>query len=123
MGSSTTAPKMTLAEFHRIEAALRQELLNFLNDLEPIGSSPEDTDVWDGVKLIDSKLVVTELRPLVKEILDVLFPLKFVRKGGYDSSEEAVNHLLPQIRKWCTESVSNDTEHSTNGAAVAPPST
>ena len=111
-------PTKTRSAFGAEESALRSEIKRRLEAVEPIGVPDGDTDVWDRVAPIDSKLVVTELRPLVKERLGGLFPLRFVRKGGYDSVDEAVDHLLPQLRQWCPPEAPSGTQRATEAAAA-----
>ena len=113
-------PYMTRSAFDAQEAALRSELKARLDAVEPIGTPPAGTDVWDKVLPMGSKLVVIELRPGVKERLGALFPLKFVRKGGYESPEEVLEHLMPQLRKWCPAEVAMHAEGSANGAKRGP---
>ena len=100
-------PSKTRSAFDAEEPGLRRALKARLDAIEPIGSAPDGADVWDRVVPIDSKLVVTELRPLVKDRLGALFPLNFVRKGGYQSVDEALEHLMPQLQTWCPASVPN----------------
>lgn len=105
--------------FRELKPMLQQRLFAVLNCLEPIGLPSEGTDVWDRVLSMDSKLVVTELRPIVTEYLGTPFPLEFVRKGGYESPEEVIAHLMPQLHQWCTLDNSEQTDQSTNGATVS----
>ena len=116
----TKKPCMTRSAFGAQEAALRSELKARLDAIEPIGTLPAGTDVWDKVVHMDSKLVITELRPLVKKRLGALFPLRFVRKGGYESPEQVLEDFMPQLRKWCTAEVVMHAEVSANGATAAP---
>jgi len=116
----TTKPCITRSVFVAQEAALRSELKDRLDAIEPIGTPAANTDVWDKVPPMASKLVVTELRPVVKERLGALFPLKFVRKGGYESPEEVLDHLMPQLRKWCPAKAAMHSEGSANGTQVSP---
>ena len=103
-------PSISANEFHAIESDLRKSLQDRLEDeAAPIGGSDvklEGTDVWDGVVAINSKFVATELRPLVKKKLGDRFPLKFIKKGGYPSVKEALDHLMPQLRDWCVGATS-----------------
>ena len=118
MKMTKKVPSLFRAGFNRIEPQLRSELIEALDDLEPIGTPPAGTDVWDGVVAIDSKLAVTELRPIVKEHLGELFPLKFVRKGGYASASEAIEHLIPQLREWCHDDSSSNVEPASEHASA-----
>lgn len=113
-------PCIARSAFDAQEAELRSELKALLDAVEPIGEPPAGTDVWDKVLPMGSKLVVTELRPVVKKHLGALFPLKFVRKGGYESPEEVLEHLMPQLRKWCPAEVATHAEGSANGATAGP---
>ena len=112
-------PSVTRSAFDAQQPRLRSDLKARLDAVEPIGAPPVGTDVWSQVVPIDSKLVVTELRPLIKERLGALFPLKFVRKGGYESSEEAIEDLMPQLRRWCPPDVALSIERSANRATAA----
>lgn len=113
-------PCITRSTFDARESALRSELKARLDAVKPIGTAPAGSDVWDQVRQFDSKLVVTELRPAVKKHLGALFPLKFVQNGGYESPEKVLEHLMPQLRKWCPADVAMYTEGSAKGAMAAP---
>ena len=113
-------PCITRSAFDAQESALRTKLKARLDAVEPIGTPPADTDVWDKVLPFDSKLVVTELRPVVKAHLGASFPVKFVQKGGYESPEKVLQHLMPQLRKWCPANVAVPIEASANRATAAP---
>ena len=117
-----TKPKacVTRSAFDAQASALEGELKVRLDNIEPIGTPPSGTDVWDKGLPIDSKLVVTELRPVVKERLGAPFPLKFVRKGGYNSPDELIRHLMPQLRKWCPADAPTQNETSRNGTMSVP---
>ena len=113
-------PRMTRSAFDAQESALRNELKARLDTVEPIGRPPGDTDVWDRVLPLDSKVVVIKLRPVVKKRLGALFPVKFVQNGGYKSTEEVLDHLMPQLRNWCPRDVAIHIESSANVVAAAP---
>ena len=117
--ASSKKPILTRSAFDALEPGLRMELRRKLESIKPIGESPTGTDVWDRIVPIDSKLVVTEIRPLVKKYLEASFPLKFVKKGGYKTPAEAIDHLMPQLRKWCPREVATKPKHKANGATVA----
>lgn len=112
-------PCVTRSAFDAQAAALRSELKARLEAVEPIGATPPGTDVWDKILTMGSKLVVTELRPVVKERLGAPFPLKFVKKGGYETPEDVVEHLMPQLRNWCPPDVVTHAEGSANGATAS----
>lgn len=113
-------PCIKRSGFDARESTIRSELKARLDAVKPIGTPPAGTDVWDQVLPIGSKLVVTELRPVVREHLGALFPLKFVRNGGYESPEEVLEHLIPQLRKWCPADAAMHIEGSANGTVAAP---
>ena len=110
-------PTKTRSAFGAEESALRSDIKSKLESIKPIGAPDGDTDVWDRVAPIDSKLVVTEIRPLVRERLGAPFPLRFVRKGGYESVDEAVDHLLPQLRQWCPPDGPSESQWTTKATA------
>ncbi len=109
-------PTLTRSGFCELKSSLSRELLGVLNSIEQIGVPPKDTDVWDKVLPIDSKLVATKLRPIVKKYLGARFPLKFIRKGGYKSPEEVLEHLMPQLLDWCPEDRTEHAVEDINGA-------
>ena len=116
----TQKPSMTRSGFDARQSTLRSKLKTRLDKVEPIGMPSTDTDVWDKVRAIGSKLVVTELRPIVKEHLGASFPVKFVQKGGYKSPEDVLDHLMPQLRNWCSADVDKFAEGNASGVTATP---
>ena len=92
---------LTKSEFDALQPALEKAITDRLSGIKPIGAPPAGTDVFDDVVEIDSKLVATEVQPVVTKVLGEEFPLKLIQKGGYETPGEAVQHLLSQLRSWC----------------------
>jgi len=104
--------------------ALRPTLLKRLTDaiemeladcaLPELGSDPS-SDLWDLPK-VDSK-TVAKLSPVVKDLIGRRLHPKWIRKGGYNSGEEAITDLVAQIRKHCVVDAT-DTTTQTHALAV-----
>ncbi len=47
---------------------------------------------------IDS-LEIVKFMLRIEEIIEIEIPPKFIKRGGYHSSDEMIQHLMPQIRK------------------------
>jgi len=93
----------TKPEFDARRSEVEKALHERFEGVKPIGAPPTETDVFDGVVAIDSKLVATEARPVIEKVMGAPFPLKLIRKGGYGSKEDAVNHLVAGLREWCRD--------------------
>ncbi len=59
------------------------------------------TDLWE-LPDVPSKAVVT-LSGLVQEHLGVKLPPEFIRSGGYQTVEEAIAHVMEQLRTLCPD--------------------
>ena len=112
------SPVISRFEFDQQAETLEREFRICLEAIKPIGISPSDTDVFDHLVPMDSKLVVSELRPIVKRHLGRIFPLKFVQKGGYESVNATIDHLMPQLREWCP---AGDTANGTSSQSDVKP--
>ena len=69
------------------------EIQEFLN--------PPEGDLWELPK-VDSKTVV-KLSPIVEEDTGMKIKTVWIRRGGYNSVEEAINDLMEQIEKAIRE--------------------
>ena len=49
---------------------------------------------------IDS-LEIVKFMLRIEEIIDVEIPPKFIKRGGYQTADEAIRHLMPQLRSLC----------------------
>ncbi|GEM_PF-1280536 len=54
--------------------------------------------LWD-TPAVDSK-TVAKLSPVVKELTGQALDPKWIQKGGYDSIEEAVSHIISKIKEF-----------------------
>lgn len=57
------------------------------------------TDLWE-LPEVPSKSVV-RLSGTIEQELGVKLPIRFIRPGGYKSVEEAVEHLVVQLKTLC----------------------
>lgn len=57
------------------------------------------SDLWE-LPPVDSKSVA-KLSPLVKELVGRRLDPRWIRKGGYSTVKEAVDHMLVQLRRHC----------------------
>lgn len=92
---------VTKSEFDAMIDQISKAMIDRLKAIKPLGAPPPDTDVFDRVVEVDSKLVATEVRPAVETLMGEAFPLRLIKKGGYETIEEAVSDLLEKIRGWC----------------------
>lgn len=100
--------KITKAAFDRGRFRLEAKLSARLSEeIQTDEFSPQlvdagaPTDLWD-LPAVPSKAVV-RLSGIVEEALGVKLPTKFVRSGGYESLEEAIEHLITQLRNLCAD--------------------
>jgi len=93
--------KMTPKEFEAKRADIQAALTAGLQkELKDCAWQPEpETDLWD-LPTVDSK-TVCKLSPIVLEIAGLKLKPKWVRKGGYESVDEAVDDLMAHITEHC----------------------
>lgn len=60
--------------------------------------SMDDNDLWGDMPEIDSK-AAARTAPICEEQLDIEFDMSMIQEGGYDSIDEMIDHLLPQLRE------------------------
>lgn len=91
---------LTLNEFNALLGTLRQQLIDGLTkELKDCALPEPDTDLWD-LPPVDSKTVV-KLAPIIKELIGHRLDPRWIRKGGYESIDEAAQHLITQIHAHC----------------------
>lgn len=84
-----------------IEAALRDALISNVQDqatMYGVELSESLSDVSKQSVSIDS-LIVVEILCAVEPLVGSELPQKLVKEGGYDSVDQAVDHLMPKIEK------------------------
>ena len=93
--------KLTATEFAGKEIGLVKALATGLEKELADCALPSDptTDLWD-LPTVDSK-TVCKMSPLVEGILGHKLHPSWVKKGGYNSVKEAVNHIVAQLRANC----------------------
>ena len=64
---------------------------------DPFATDKKNT-LYQALPIIDS-LEIVNFTLVIEGIIDQEIPAKFIRRGGYDSSEEMLKHLIPQLRK------------------------
>lgn len=92
---------LTRSQFDALLPQIKKAIVDRLKALKPLGAPPPETDVFDRVVEVASKLVATEVRPAVETVMGQPFPLRLIKKGGYETVDDAVKDLLEKIRDWC----------------------
>ena len=67
----------------------------------PFAAEREHT-LHDALPEIDS-LEIVKFMLRIEEVINIEIPPKFIQRGGYNSSDEMIRHLLPQIRDLCAK--------------------
>lgn len=101
-----TKRKLTEAEFDakapelskKMKAALQRELDDCA--LPEIGGASA-SGAWEGMPTVDSKSVI-KLSTIVEELIGRPLEPCWVRKGGYETVDEAVVDVIASARKACT---------------------
>jgi hypothetical protein len=96
-----TAVKMLPNQFHAQKADIAAALTaGLLKELKDCAWQPDpDTDLWN-LPTVDSK-TVCKLSPIVEKMTGHKLQAKWVRKGGYESVENAVSDLMAHIGENC----------------------
>ena len=84
-----------------VEKALREELISLAREKAQVDGTqvPADSDALVGFPIgLDSLLVVNNLCAL-DEILSFEVGENVVKAGGYDSIKDAMEHLMPRLRR------------------------
>lgn len=83
-------------EYEDIKDELRSELLDELEtEVEFAEFETDNEGLWD-TPGVDSKAVV-KLSPTLEKYTGAPLDLTWVKRGGYDSVPEAVDHLMEQL--------------------------
>ena len=91
--SQDAAPVFPAAE---VESRLRLELEKIAKQASKL--RPEWVPLLDSKRVVGTVLVIEDLFPRVK-----IPPDKVVRKGGYDSVDEAIEDMLERIKRVLAE--------------------
>ncbi len=117
-------PTLTPADFDRIAPKLQAKLVDALQAQKAdclIPAAPGETDLLDTPE-VDSKTVV-QLSPIVETATGHKLKPDWIRKGGYDSIEEAAQHVIAEVRRNCFSGVTPlrpKTPSTPTGAAPWP---
>jgi len=85
------------------ESAIRNHIKQFWNEKtdeeadNPFAMERKNT-LHDVLPVIDS-LEIVKFMLRIEEIIDMEIPPKVIRRGGYDSCDEMMRHLMPQLRE------------------------
>lgn len=109
-----TPAAITKVAFDTIMTPLVSELRQWWDDetqtldaaQPPSGYSP----LTAGLPELDSKCAI-KASPIIRKWLGMKLKPSHIRRGGYHSFEDFINHLLPQLRNLCPD------EPSTQAAA------
>ena len=90
-----------------LEAAIREWWQNqqatWLPDSTYVES--EETDLWDGLPEIDSK-VVARTSPLFEDHFGIKLDVTMIKAGGYDSIDQLINDVIPQMAAKVNQRIS-----------------
>jgi hypothetical protein len=103
------ARKLTATEFADKEAELIAALSEGLKKELAGCTLPSDpaTDLWD-LPTVDSK-TVCKMSPVVEGIVGHKLHPSLIQRGGYKSVEEAVAHVVAQLRARCVTTTAPST--------------
>ena len=96
-----TTVKMLMSDFQAREAEIRSALTVGLEKelADCAWQADPNSDLWD-LPTVDSK-TVCKLSPIVEKMIGQKLHAKWVRKGGYESVESAINDLMARIAENC----------------------
>lgn len=86
------------------ESRIRESLTAWWNEevekrrSDPFAPKTTKGTLYEVLPSIDS-LAVLESMIIIEQIIDQKVPARFIKPGGYDSSEDMLKHLIPQMRK------------------------
>jgi len=98
--------RISKSEFDALASAFSEKLVSRLVEevdrdefsVELVDQGPT-TDLWE-LPEVPSKAVV-KVSGIVEEHLGIKLPPKIIRPGGYRTVEEAVSHVMGQLRVLC----------------------
>eukprot|EP00438_Fugacium_kawagutii_P035195 Skav231389 [mRNA] locus=scaffold7522:607:6029:+ [translate_table: standard] len=103
---ASTVVQVTRADFDamrgELELALREWWEEESADTLPPDCVQRAGGLLNGIPEIDSK-AVAKAAPVVEGVIGVTLDPKWIRRGGYGSVDEMVEHLLGRIREACAE--------------------
>lgn len=83
----------------RFEKALRKHIAEATEDFDAaVGVPSAGSSVWRGVPVVDSK-TVAKASPIFESMFGVKLDPKWIKRGGYGSTDEAVGHLKSEVFK------------------------
>jgi acyl carrier protein len=91
------------------ESAIRNQMTQFWNEKvaeqadNPFTAERKNT-LYEVLPDIDS-LEVVKFMLRIEETIDIEIPPKFIKRGGYDSCDEMIRHLMPQLRTLYTHGI------------------
>jgi len=93
-------------------AALEEELREWWDERNTGISGIEDdamddNDLWGDIPEIDSK-AAARTAPICEEQLDINFDMSMIREGGYESIDDFIDDLLPQLREKLIQKQTQD---------------
>ena len=97
--NANTVEQMSHEEFvhqkDEIQASLSEALESIIED-DSFGDDDPPESIRFGMPVVDSKTVM-KLSPYVEEIVGIEVNSKWLKKGGYNSSREAIDSVLKGI--------------------------
>lgn len=63
--------------------------------------APEKKNTLHAVLPDLDSLEIVRFMLRIEEVIDIEIPPAFIQRGGYDSSDEMIQHIVPQLRILC----------------------
>ena len=102
--------RVSKSEFASKEAQLRQQIKKALEReladcaIPDLAQDPSSGGVWASLPTVDSKTAHKISASVVEQLLGCAFEPAWIQRGGYSTVDEAVTHVVNQIRTHCVES-------------------
>ncbi len=94
-GSAIGSERVDMSGLAKLAEAVSQALTKERESCEAqvVGGNSSSADLWEDMPAVDSK-TVARLAPVFKRHTGRPLDIRRIRPGGYDSVEEAVQHLV-----------------------------
>ncbi len=81
-----------------LHAWWRQESADWDTAVERTHGVSAAGSLWDDMPMVDSKAIARS-SPLFEQHVGVPLDVTLIRKGGYASIDDAINHLVPEMER------------------------
>lgn len=107
---------LSKSEFQKLIPELRKQLKTALEQELKDCSGDPSTDLWD-LPTVDSK-TVCKLSPVLQSAIGHSLDPSWIRKGGYESVRDAVEHVIAQAQEHCVGTVTIDIAKTSKASAT-----